>query len=166
MVIRKKQLKKEKITDLDPILNILRVKVQILRLNVDLNIPNIISVDTCIRKNVFSDIHLLIWRIICKDLRKIHYHGYGGHFGRHLELRKMLMDDSSGLLVCFSIHTPRPILKISAFYQKWRFEKKVENRGEITDLDSILNILRVKVQIRLFNVAPNMSNIISVDTLY
>ena len=69
------------------------------------------------------------------------------------------------LLACFIIHTPRPILKISAFYRKWKFEKKLKNR-EITNLDAILNILRVKVQIRVFNVAPNMSDIISVDTLY
>ena len=59
MLIRKKQLKEEeKNTDLDPILNISRVKVQILALNMDLNISSMISVDTRIRKHVFSDRNL------------------------------------------------------------------------------------------------------------
>ena len=45
-------------------------------------------------------------------------------------------------------------------------EKAGKRFWKITNLDPILNILRVNVQIRVFIVAPNMSNIISVDTLY
>ena len=43
----------------------------------------------------------------------------GSHFGRHLELRKPLKEDSREVLVCCSRHDPGPFLKISACYQKY-----------------------------------------------
>ena len=41
----------------------------------------------------------------------------GGRFGRHLGFRKELQGDFRGLLVCYSTHTPGPILKNSACYE-------------------------------------------------
>ena len=41
----------------------------------------------------------------------------GGHFGRHLGFRKELQGDFRGLLVCYSTHIHRPILKKSACYE-------------------------------------------------
>ena|SRR6218665_619345 len=40
------------------------------------------------------------------------------HFGRHLEFLGNLHGDCPGLLVCYSAHIPRVILKISACYEK------------------------------------------------
>ena len=64
---------------------------------------------------------------------------YGGHLGRHLELRSEPWWDFRGLFFCDSTHYSGPILKFSACYQKCpMFALKWANAlGLIKDSDSI-----------------------------